>query len=848
MSTAPSLFDNNPFGNILQALDDEDFELVAETTRNYLSQHERGAGTDGDSYQPYAKYLNLLANGYRRWQISYNYTEIRNYFYAANWELSKAFRDEIPILVQAFYALTEMLNAYTRCENSFINDDPLALEHYAMEAQKAEKKGLEVLRPFHTNDPIVKPIKEWLQSYFEKNFQLHTGLEACAQIYSRIFKHEPCAERLFFDRIGAAQNALAELGLPKPGKPSIELASELNAHIRFIKQHYERTNGPLAEAGLTFLRLQEGTVTLCLSAGCDPNAARDIIIAKSGEFKKRLKHQFDFCGLEMTNFRAVPLHDIFQTSFGSHFLQMLTFNLPSITVVVSDYLKRSYKFDVQVKLTSLGSCTVYLSHEVKDPGLNVEEVRMLQSLICPHAGQVTIQIDSSSPVSKTLPLPSYKFRERFEFAALDDLAVLEQRLHKSARARESLSQCQSARGQLERVIDEFVRHASFAAEPPSDDDPDLRPDQQPLFKQMNELCKLLQTSYAAEPGDDVMKRCQQLTYVTDFAAWILDSVGRAFRHGAKEENSKDEYERDRRWLVSRDTGWYGYVYARSLHLKDSQGKPDVTVDSFETQTVKEHPDIRGFLIEPREARASFDDWRFMPFRWKNYPNLALIRSHPCDAFFASENRAFLYFPDDPKFLADQYEVTVELMIWLGTALKFCERLSQRLVQDVSNCLNADGSGLDEGNVTKHLDWISRLRVQAGAVQALVSQTGISRYADHGELMTRMVENMKFLRIVELLDRRLSQFDQFYQKVKDEATYVAENRARLTDFLIIVIAAIVAIPAAIPEMLRSNSEGVRISLVVVIVILIGILLNVRLSKNPFISRIYRGIGSFINRIC
>jgi hypothetical protein len=174
-----------------------------------------------------------------------------------------------------------------------------------------------------------------------------------------------------------------------------------------------------------------------------------------------------------------------------------------------------------------------------------------------------------------------------------------------------------------------------------------------------------------------------------------------------------------------------------------------------------------------------------------YPNLAFIRSHEGDAFFGSEYRALLYFPDDPKFLTDQYEVTVELMMWLGTALKFNERLSQMLSRELSDRMREDletmvhppASDLDEEHVKAHrrdLDRIGRLRGQAGDVQTLVSKAGVSRYKDHGDLMIRLVEGMKFDRLVELLDRRLAQLDGLYRQIVDrierEAERVAQERA------------------------------------------------------------------------
>src|SRR5580698_6255918 len=104
MSVLSSPDHENEFGKILAALENEEYEVLSEVARGYLARRQINCETDADSYYLYAKYLNLFANGYRRWQISYDYAGIRNCFYAASWNLSNA--KMVPSLTPAFSMLT----------------------------------------------------------------------------------------------------------------------------------------------------------------------------------------------------------------------------------------------------------------------------------------------------------------------------------------------------------------------------------------------------------------------------------------------------------------------------------------------------------------------------------------------------------------------------------------------------------------------------------------------------------------------------------------------------------------------------------------------------------------------
>src|SRR5208337_3506349 len=246
------------FDAILDEIEEEHYERCTTVAREFLQL------TKNEKLEPlrsYAKYFKLFAQSYRSWQVSYSYNHIRNGFNLAHYLLNKELKPFInngsrihDELSKCFSCLSKMLCSYTVCENSFISNDPLSLLCASAECVRQEQQAIRILDGLNNlSVPLPVPydrIRKWMTQYFKINLLLHTGLNACAVIYMDIFKHGVCNADLFALKMNAAKKSLRELE-PK----SQELASELNAHIQHVSNHFHRL---YPEHEPSFLNIKEG--------------------------------------------------------------------------------------------------------------------------------------------------------------------------------------------------------------------------------------------------------------------------------------------------------------------------------------------------------------------------------------------------------------------------------------------------------------------------------------------------------------------------------------------------------------------------------------------------------------
>lgn len=665
------------FEDVLEKITEEDYEQCANTAKEFLNKYK-----DINEAKPllsYTSYFNLFSEAYRTWQVSYDYAPIREKFESASKTLKADIEsiqeksDEKKVLLLCFENLSKMLCEYTRCENSFINNDPYALKEHAGKALEFENKVLETNLRSKLNDLIKKKaekenysviekcqfnIAEWLLEYFEKNRLLHTGLKGCAENYINILKNK---RTLTDEEINSQDNTLKKLS-----EKSDELSSELNAHIRFIKKQNERLK---SEEKNTFLRINKGFLVNQISAGFNTDLAHKLFTETKirEDFEKKINKGFEGLGVEVTGGQIKQLHDVFQTSFGEENLRVLSYDLwkkhSNNGEIEINILNESFNFDLRFSISALGVCTIYFSYKIeydeneseKKKGLTVEKTRTLQSLLCPHAGQVTI-------TDKLLA------GENLEEIRLNEIA-------------------QEYFNVIEKVLADTFCDNTF------------------------------------------LNKRSILTLATD-------------------------------------TGWFTYLYCYSIdevYMVDNEVKNSLV--GFDD--VANHPDMVGFVIEQREARASFDDWRFMKPLNLQEKNLAHIRSHLTDGFFCSEYQAFIYFPDDPMFLTDQYEETVKLMVRMAIVLRFMSVNAQKLAEKFHNLLHEKKQSIKSEDLME----IRQLRLHTKDIQTLVSRAAISRYKDHGDLLKRVMDEMKLGQMVDLLDQQLKYLDQLYtdalQKIDGE---------------------------------------------------------------------------------
>lgn len=807
------------FKEILRNIDNEEYDKCSACATDFLERPVENADSGGSEiYYPYAKYFKIFAEAYRIWQISYTYTDIRYHFNLASFCLKKdietIFGKNIPkdhkTLIGAFAELSKMLCAYTQCENSFINNDPFSLEVFSQKAIDAENAALDVLNgssnKFTTLNPTLTRIREWIINYLEKNRYLHIGLNKCATVYKEIFEKNPNPD---ISPMKVANEAYIDL------QPlSAELGSELHAHIHHITEHYEQLKQRESS-----LRVSRGSLVLALSATCNDEWIRERIYGcedlshegfansepiKVKNFREKLEARFNKHFEEtfnrkyiedngiVTNYRQLKLHDIFETIFGKPYLQNISFNLPDIRVsTLADSGK--YVFNTSVTVSSLGVCTVFFtldleSIETRKDGLYVEEIRLLQSSICPHAAEVKLDfletsdkdseetaVDDSTEVEErryekllnelTTWLGTHKNSKDKTIIADDGQYVLEiiESLCADLNGRGNRSESTVFADRLDYVVVEKLGY---------------------IINGLELLSKLNKKGTA-----DLTRFIQKLNsifntnpYLSKIAEIYLELINEVFSEiaqdakGAKEKRSDIKI----RWMLSKDTSWYSYLFATSID-KISSNPQVLPASGVGFDTIKRHPDSLGFIIEQREARASFDDWRFMnPRTIRKEENLAHIRSHDSDAFFGSEYQSFLYFPADPMFLMNQYEETVCLMMRLNLVLKHYNTLIYDLTREVRDRLSgnvkADETGEERvSSLRGYLQKITNLRLGAGKMISLTANAGISRYKDHGDLMEKIVDKMELDLVVESLDRHLGNLDVLTRNIVE--TLEAEREKR-----------------------------------------------------------------------
>ncbi len=825
----------------------EDYARCASECRSILEAHEKAGkhASDPDHVIPYLSYLKLFAEAYRTWQISYQYTTIRSQFRLAHIVFEQQLRAAVGgdhlgshgRFSDVLRFLSEALCSYTHCENAYISNDPVSLERHTIDATGSDRAALDRLTECSPEGRFHAALKRWLSDYLDRNVLMDEGLHQCAIAYRHILLDRPYDKLAVLRELARAREAYDQISDLSP-----ELSSEVRAHIKHIELHAHRLTDE--ENPVTFLRVRQGNLVLSLSAACKVDDLKELLKDKK-QANAKIKKAFEKCGIVPSDLRQTQLHDIFETSFGVDFLSSSEFDLPKIRVRMLE--GEEYEFKVMMSLSELGVCTVYFTHYVDQSdkvlvedgsgrrlsdnewrkGLTVERTRMLQTLICPHTGQVELEFEQQRQErtnKKAAPefadflsgeeLIQYGFSERID---LDGFSVILERLSKWLFApdrtrrftmvEEATTRCLGILAEARKDLLMGERH-----------DPSGPPlqDWQALLTAVCELCTVLKPrkpDASVDPGDseylrsvhaDIVELFNKMRYLQDVASVYLECMHAIIQGQTPETTDSplcsrdaDEMLRDPAWVYMPDTGWHAYLCATKIDEVNLDGSVRRAGVGFDD--IGHHPDINGFLIEQRETRASFDDWRFAGIQPDIGRNLALIRSHQTDAFFGSEYHAFLFFPDDPMYLIAQYEATVDLMIRLDTALKYFRRQAQDMSRDVRSMLapkrhrdtapgdhapgsTKDGDGEayrdDIDELRRSLEDARMLRWEAREIRHLTASAATSRYKDHGDLMTAIMERMKLDKVVATLDDHLSNLSELQTSILERIEGVrAKERAR-----------------------------------------------------------------------
>jgi hypothetical protein len=486
----------------------------------------------------------------------------------------------------------------------------------------------------------------------------------------------------------------------------------------------------------------------------------------------KVEEAFGYIGIKISNFRQMFPQDIFETSFGKGMLAGIEFDLADFNLRFPS--GKQYTLTCSMSLTALGACTVFFKIKITpDMSLGVEDIRALQSTICPHAGQVELFVGeqeddlrrqqekhniSRIPSKHQLSIRNERFLERVDMIELrKNLSDLDDYLniHKIPR---SLKECKVL---TEEVIDTMLDSWAKATEEQGDEK---------VKKLVNELAKLIIELYEfgdSSKAERLLLCCNKHRYLYDLGHWFLDTMESAF-HEACDESLSNEFKERERWCISTDTGWHVLLSAYSI--SEAWRLPDGTFSQKEETSAPpiekliSHPDLMGFIIEQREARSSFDDWRFVKQNYDDRENLAYFRSHASDAFFGSQYQAFVYLPADPYYIQEQYDFTVMIMMWLNANHHYYSRLADLLGLKIRRHLTGNrGDKMTARDVRSMIKVVTRLNTDAHELHNRVNMSENSRYRDHGELMIEVLRRMKLDKKIEALDRRLNNIKDLYDQ-------------------------------------------------------------------------------------
>lgn len=800
-----------------------------------------------------ALYFARFSQGYVIWQDSYNYPKIHEYFYAAYLQATKESTSVLaPELKDMLNHLTKAVIAATHCENALISNNPKGLLDAARQAGRGYRVALGRLNQSTLNSLLGEPI----ESFLRMNIEHSRGLELCAEMYL-------APEHISTDQLGEVMAILESLG-----HKSRELTSELRAHFvctqRLAQVYSQRSTD-----------LQVKNATLWIRATGYLNEEQ---VARVFE---DLKHTGDdklnaICrqtGMHIESIWHRNLMDIFETVLGETYLDQVVFYLSSdtspLTFTIRDGIKEiAYTVDAcQVYIARIGSVSVEFEIPLQDA--SVSHMRVLESLIAPHAGEFEFiwhspQRDLFTDISHE----STDYVDCFLSARKWIMSISQALVGKEAH---TLTKMAQALAEWERVLDNLAE--SFPHEFKESGDEEKVSPQQSCFQRLHELAQQwIQEAEALgedslqtliQRGKEIFPPGYRFSHFMDIAEEIFDHLKRYFLPA----NASGEAQ-DTSTFFDSSTGWQTIVLCDNLVEIAHPGKQVEPVSMWDYRRLTGHKEFKGLVIQNREARSAIDDWLFVAT--PDYQNLAKIRSHEHDVMCMGENRAFLYLPDDPQFLTMQYVETVRLidnirniLFWFNhrakeqindlerfltekqldgkkTSIKQSQKdheASLAAQEPIKNLLkekdSEDKKGLkakkfdgkisdkqlkkDHEEILSYHNQIEIFRTQADKILDLLRACTVSRYQDHGDLLNAMIRESRLNATRDSLEHNISTLEHFHAYlsglIDQHLADRAEKGQNLTNgilFALAVLGGLAAIPA-LPT-LPSSIEAIYASFV------------------------------------
>ena len=487
--------------------------------------------------------------------------------------------------------------------------------------------------------------------------------------------------------------------------------------------------------------------------------------------------------------RLGPQEDMFDTVLGKDYLQYVIIDfsdaekLPAFTLQDGPLLHEYQAMSLHLTVTRFGAISVEFAVPVSRDKFNtISHVRVLESLIGPHAGRLEIvwqpgevrrpnQVEQDIPVppqpsgakarpwfhrfwGKTPPgeylstsispedtapseldrLIKYStanyvtlYKECCSWAAQKENAAL------SAELRETLASWKTA-------LRELAPHVSYRFVGNK-----LAKDAEEQYKALAECMQVARgiipsATRAITPDTRLTPFHDGQSYLQlmDIAHDILDRISQALGgYILKNRDIRDKFE------IDPNTGWQAIVMCNDLCLTNCGPETFVApLNEQEADTITDHFEFKGLLIENREARSGLDDWLYVRKESKDEDNLALIRSHEHDWLVMGENRAFVYLTDEPRFLVDQFIDTIRFVGNLRTLVLTFNRTVRDYTTRMHEASQQSTEHLSEKwreETEQQRAQIEELALQAENVLDLVRSSAISKYEDHSRLVAKMIE-------------------------------------------------------------------------------------------------------------
>jgi hypothetical protein len=775
-----------------------------------------------------AAYFFLFGRGYLYWQQNYLYNTIHEYFYGA-YARATAVSPAITrnqALNEFLLSFSRMMIHYSRCENSVISNNPSAWEYHSARAlffadkviTLIEHQAHELSAAFQADTPDI--FQTTLYQYVQTNITLYQGINLCARVY--------LGEPVAVEQIDVFLAKKATL-------PSAELASELNAHLTAAKRYLilkQREPGDII--------IKHADVTL--RAVCSVEEL-DYIVRVFDKFddagygpekmQSELQH---YARLPVSAVSMTPMQDIFETAVGVENLKELEVDLTSnaddapesvgsaalaFTLNDGNTIKHYVADQFVVKISRLGTVSIEVVFGVDD--IPLAHLRQIETLVAPHMGEIGITWQALQTTSQGASTEQTNFIEQYlavqdEQQTLRSIPGVEQAYDIWTKKLQEYAQF------LATDIDEPTNLITFreaqdeareenATAPSKDTSAESSIGQKKIkaweayYQAMNvQIVALRQAiTQSAHPAAQALLEKLALPdvqlapangrfgYFKDLFRLIVDGLDDYLNHLRDRHGTPDTC-----IVYDPNIGWQTIVSC--THLAISDGLQEIE----DIAQIAKREDFKGLLVQSREARSTIDDWYYT--QEPEYQNRAVIRSHITDFMVLSENRAFLFFYDDPQYIVDQYITSARIV---GNLRAIVIAFNLRIKAELDR-LNNDQEHFAEilkrgkarelaayyDQLNEDRQRIETLRLRAGQVLELLRSFSLSKYQDHSALLTALIHDSNVLTVRDALKENVVELDHFQEYVSNQTQKRITANTASQQGLIAALLAIVSVVGAI----------------------------------------------------